>query len=92
MLDIFHSFCKLNKVDAFSCLSLNLSKRLVRDSGPGGSRLEKGTQVRGSIVLRHSCAVTRVLLSHSRTDFAKTSVAIRNFLALEPTALASFCE
>ncbi|XP_051009823.1 transmembrane protein 237 [Acomys russatus] len=25
-----------------------------------------------------------------RTDFAKTSVAIRNFLALEPTALASF--
>lgn len=25
-----------------------------------------------------------------RTDFAKTSVAVRNFLALEPTALASF--
>lgn len=28
----------------------------------------------------------------SRIDLAKTSVAIRNFLALEPTALASFCE
>ncbi|KAK2508793.1 hypothetical protein MC885_020113, partial [Smutsia gigantea] len=27
-----------------------------------------------------------------RIDFAKTSVAIRNFLALDPTALASFCK